>query len=353
MTFEKKRCFVIMPFGQMGTPEHYRYLGIYQLMIKPVVEACGYKAIRADELEHLGNITRDIIELLHDSDLVVADLSGRNANVFYELGVRHALYRAGTIPVIQKGEILPFDIANYRALFYSSELGGPDLFKNELERRIKAFESGQGDKSDNPVHDILGDKLGAPPDLKNYVSSRKYQKIVNDNQQLQEQIKKKDGELKEKDTDLEKRQQENRDLQLKLEKAEKEKPVIPSRSNLKFRFAVIAFFILFASVLTYVYLTDKAGLERRNKELEVKIDTLEKLNEELKIKTKIDGQKVTPRQPSQPVSSQTHKQGDKITNNLNMGFVYIEPGTFKMGSPESEPQRESDETLHEVELTKC
>ena len=81
-----KRCFIIMPFGKYGTDEYSRNQSIYRDMIKPVVKDCGYEAIRADELEHLGNITRDIIENLHSSDLVVADLSGRNANVFYELG---------------------------------------------------------------------------------------------------------------------------------------------------------------------------------------------------------------------------------------------------------------------------
>ena len=77
-----KKCFVIMPFGEMGSPEFEKNAKIYQQMIKPVLNECGYDTIRADELEHIGNITRDIIDLLHDADLVVADLSGRNANVF-------------------------------------------------------------------------------------------------------------------------------------------------------------------------------------------------------------------------------------------------------------------------------
>jgi len=156
---EEKRCFVIMPFGINGTPEYERNLGIYQDMIKPVVNKCGYKAIRADEMEHPGNITRDIIEHLYESDLVVADLSGKNANMYYELGVRHALHRYGTILISRTGEFLPFDIASYRAIFYSTELKGSELFRKELESRIKAFEGRQSEQTDNPVHDILGDRL--------------------------------------------------------------------------------------------------------------------------------------------------------------------------------------------------
>jgi len=172
-SIEKKRCFVIMPFSKKGTVEYNRNLSIYQDMIKPVVNECGYEAIRADEMEYLGNITRDIIEHLHKSDLVVADLSGKNANVFYELGVRHALYRSGTIPLIKEGETLPFDIANYRAIFYSIELKGPEQFKKELKLRIKAFERVKNEKSDNPVHDILDDKL-SNYEHKDYISQKVY-----------------------------------------------------------------------------------------------------------------------------------------------------------------------------------
>ena len=154
-----KKCFVIMPFGKRGTPEHIHNKKIYEIMIKPVVKACGYDPIRSDELLHPGSITRGIIELLFSSHLVVADLSGKNANVFYELGVRHTLFRCGTIPIVCDGEELPFDIKDYRAIYYSSELDGPDEFKKELELRIKAFDNMEKDKSDNPVYDVLGDSL--------------------------------------------------------------------------------------------------------------------------------------------------------------------------------------------------
>jgi hypothetical protein len=154
-----KKCFVIMPFGKRGTPEHIHNKKIYEIMIKPVVKACGYDPIRSDELLHPGSITRGIIELLFSSHLVVADLSGKNANVFYELGVRHTLFRCGTIPIVCDGEELPFDIKDYRAIYYSSELDGPDEFKKELELRIKAFDNMEKDKSDNPVYDALGDSL--------------------------------------------------------------------------------------------------------------------------------------------------------------------------------------------------
>jgi len=156
---KEKNCFVIMPFGKRGTEEHRRNLKVYRLMIKPVLENCGYRSIRSDEVDHPGSITRDIIELLYESDLVVADLSGKNPNVFYELGVRHVLFKCGTIQILEEGESLPFDIANYKVIYYSSELDGPERFKKELEIRIKAFERMNKERPDNPVHDILRSRL--------------------------------------------------------------------------------------------------------------------------------------------------------------------------------------------------
>jgi polyhydroxyalkanoate synthesis regulator phasin len=176
-----------MPFGQTATEDHTRNLKTYQQLIKPVLHECGFKPIRADELRHPGNITRDIIELLYESDLVIADLSGKNANVFYELGVRHALFRYGTILIIRKGDKLPFDIANYRAIFYSMELDGPEEFRNELLRRIKAFDPGLKIKPDNPVHDILGDRL-LKPEQPGGVSKVEYDARVAEIERLKQQI---------------------------------------------------------------------------------------------------------------------------------------------------------------------
>lgn len=176
-----------MPFGQVGTEDHARNLYIYRELIKPIVQQSGYKPIRADELEHFGNITRDIIELIFESNLVIADLSGKNANVFYELGVRHALLRYGTIPIIRKGENLPFDIANYRAIFYSLETGGPEEFRDELLKRIRAFERNVNKKSDNPVHDIIGERL-LTSDLRQLVPRGKYDEQIDKTSKLSKEI---------------------------------------------------------------------------------------------------------------------------------------------------------------------
>lgn len=167
---DMKKCFVIMPFGKQGTEEFDRNWKIYSEMIRPVLVECGYEPIRGDELEHFGSISRDIIESLYEADIVIADLSGKNVNVFYELGVRHALFRNGTIPIISQGQNPPFDISDYRAIAYSTEHDGPEKFKEALKRHVNAFESHNKKRADNPVHDFLGKKIARiSPDMYNRI----------------------------------------------------------------------------------------------------------------------------------------------------------------------------------------
>src|SRR4051794_18566007 len=95
------KCFVIMPFGNPKVnPEHARKLDlIYSQWIKPTVESIkdpckpdeSIVCHRADKAMRPEEIITHIIEHLMTSDIVIADLSGKNANVFYELGVRHVI----------------------------------------------------------------------------------------------------------------------------------------------------------------------------------------------------------------------------------------------------------------------
>jgi hypothetical protein len=150
-----KTCFIIMPIGQAESNDHHFYRKVYEMMIKPVVSSFGYEVIRADEIDSLGNINRDIIDALASSDLVIADLTRSNSNVFYELGIRLALLECGTIPIIREGERLPFDNTSYRAIFYTVELDGPDRFRTQLTSRIRSVEQMTDKRPDKPVHDVL------------------------------------------------------------------------------------------------------------------------------------------------------------------------------------------------------
>jgi len=148
-----KQCFVIMPIG--SEDDYAKYKDIYECMIKEAVEDAGLElqCIRADEVSKSGAIIKDIIKRLYEADVVIADLSGLNANVFYELGVRHAL-KGGTIMIVDDIKSIPFDLKPYRVLEYSTTPRGISNFKRDLKRFLQsALDDPRGE--DNPVLDFL------------------------------------------------------------------------------------------------------------------------------------------------------------------------------------------------------
>src|ERR1043166_10028507 len=98
----ERTCFVAMPIKRDGTEEYAHFMAIYDQGIKPVVAKSGYQIVRADEVQKTGAITRDVVQWLATADLVIVDLTDLNPNVFYELGVRHALRANGTIMIIDE-----------------------------------------------------------------------------------------------------------------------------------------------------------------------------------------------------------------------------------------------------------
>jgi hypothetical protein len=115
-------CYVIMPFQE-------RYLPTYKEAIRPAINkaACDrgeqWKCLRSDDIHVPGSITKEIVTSLHTADLVIADLTGHNPNVFYELGVVHSAGRP-TIMITQQIQELPFDLNTYRVYPYTASEGG-------------------------------------------------------------------------------------------------------------------------------------------------------------------------------------------------------------------------------------
>ena len=87
----------------------------YAHFIKAVLEDAGLDVFRADEIEGQNNILRDVIQGRVRSDLIVADMTCSNANVFYELGITHTL-RKPVIHITQNIGKIPFDLSSYRVL---------------------------------------------------------------------------------------------------------------------------------------------------------------------------------------------------------------------------------------------
>jgi hypothetical protein len=148
--------FGTKPRGPEQTPHDFDK--IYRVVIKRAVERAGMQCIRADETKGSRLIHTDMFLDLRDQPLVIADLSLQNANVFYELGVRHVMSSTGTVLMCEKGSMpLPFDIGLSRVVPY--EYDGKNLDYEEAERlvellRAALIESATG-AADSPVHAML------------------------------------------------------------------------------------------------------------------------------------------------------------------------------------------------------
>jgi hypothetical protein len=174
------KCFVIMPFGDPEKdPEEARKLeNIYSQWIKPTIEGIELPenpseiihCHRADKEPRPGEIITHVIENLVGADIVVADLSRKNPNVFYELGVRHTVAN-NTILIADSIDDIPFDLRGLRAISYKYDPEGMLRFKKDLENAVRSIITGP-QKIDNPVRRFLYtrevEKIVAQPSLPGY-----------------------------------------------------------------------------------------------------------------------------------------------------------------------------------------
>jgi len=143
-------CFVIGPIGSRladhGSAEREIYEDALRVMEEVIEPACshhGLAPVRADTLAQAGEITEQIFRRLRDDDVVIADVSGANANVMYELGLRHTRDKL----TIQLGEYgrLPFDVNTIRTISFSRSRIGLIDARNELIRVLAAGLGGDYD----------------------------------------------------------------------------------------------------------------------------------------------------------------------------------------------------------------
>jgi hypothetical protein len=122
------RAFVVMQFGEP-------YDSLYSEVIKPVAETMGLEAYRADDVYKPGIILQDIIRGILEAEVVIAEITPVNANVFYELGYAHALDKP-TILLAERRSELPFDIRSYRCIFYDNTIRGKTGVETSLRQHL-------------------------------------------------------------------------------------------------------------------------------------------------------------------------------------------------------------------------
>lgn len=147
----KPKVFVIRPFEE-------EFHELYKELKKHFVN--DFEFIDAKDLDNQRNILRDIVEGIAESDVILADLTGLNANVFYEMGLAHAMNKK-VIIITQAIDELPFDIKAYRANQYSISFYKIPLLLEELDKLLKGAID-ESIKYGNPVSDYVKDDISLP-----------------------------------------------------------------------------------------------------------------------------------------------------------------------------------------------
>ena len=153
----RELCFVLMPFGKK--PDVSGMLidfdAVYQELIAPAIKQADLDPLRADEEMTGGIIHKPMFERLMLCPYAVADLSTANANVFYELGVRHAARPFSTVLIFGEGGRLPFDVTPLRALPYRLTPSGrpADTASTETALAVRLKEAREN-AADSPVFQL-------------------------------------------------------------------------------------------------------------------------------------------------------------------------------------------------------
>jgi tetratricopeptide (TPR) repeat protein len=153
-------CFVVMPFGVKpdGQGGSVDFDAVYEDLIAPAVSEAGLQPLRADQELVGGLIHKPMYERLILSDYAVADLTTGNANVFYEVGVRHAVRPYSTVLIGADVQRTPFDLAPDRVLPYTLDAAGrPAAGGDQRAALVEALRHAREATTDSPVFQLIDD----------------------------------------------------------------------------------------------------------------------------------------------------------------------------------------------------
>jgi len=158
------QAFVIRPFGEKtnSSGEKVDFERIDRELIGPALRAAGLGGGTTGEIVEPGNIREDMFALILEADLVVCDVTVHNANVFYELGIRHALRKRRTVLIkgTPTSDPTPFDVLTDRYLAY--RIDDPAAAKDALTQTVKAALQSERE-TDSPVFKMLPGLSEADP----------------------------------------------------------------------------------------------------------------------------------------------------------------------------------------------
>jgi hypothetical protein len=123
-------CFVLMPFADSSDLQ-----SVYIDHVRPVIEGLGLRCERADDIHDISGVMQSVWEGINRAGIVIADMTERNPNVFYELGIAHTLGKP-VVMITQSMEFVPFDLKHLRCLVYDYKPAKISRFEEALRRTI-------------------------------------------------------------------------------------------------------------------------------------------------------------------------------------------------------------------------
>jgi len=158
MSEKKLKCFVIMPISDQDGYEKGHFTRVYEYLIKPACESAGFVPERADDDVKTNYIVLDIINKILEADIVLCDLSAKNPNVLYELGIRQA-FNKKTLLVKDNKTSRIFDIQGLRTIDYDESLRVDSVKKDKLALSTSLKETyGADDEEVNSIIQLLSIK---------------------------------------------------------------------------------------------------------------------------------------------------------------------------------------------------
>lgn len=148
-------CFIITPIGDDGSDERKHADAMLRHLIEPVLSDEGLKAVRADRISKPGHITKQVVEHIAYCRLCITDMSFKNQNAHYELGIRHA-FKLPSIQIIRKGDKIPFDVQQGRTIIIDTSdpytiMDRLASAKAELKEHVKSLMGGSKDQEESPI----------------------------------------------------------------------------------------------------------------------------------------------------------------------------------------------------------
>lgn len=149
-------CFIITPIGKPNSETFKKTEGLLDTILTPILERFDYKPVPAHRIDSTGSITKQIISKVVGSELVIANLTGVNPNVMYEVAIRHSFGKK-IIIVAEEGTVLPFDIQDQRIIFYEDSLFGAEYLKRELSSQLSVLTKEEDSESEkkSPVYESI------------------------------------------------------------------------------------------------------------------------------------------------------------------------------------------------------